>query len=58
MEKRKGFIKHLFSHTNNKVNVNPRSNIKAIVEGLYGKELNLKSYSIVLLFIIGIGIIG
>lgn len=51
VEKRKGFTKDLFD-------VDPRSKIRAIVEGPYGRELQLESYGTVLLFATSIGITG
>jgi len=48
----------LFLYTSNKVDIDPRFNIKAIIKGLYNKELNLKSYNIILLFTISIRIIS
>lgn len=51
VEKRKGFTKDL-------VSVDPRSEMRAIVEGPYGRELHLESYGTVLLFATGIGIAG
>jgi predicted ferric reductase len=56
VEKRKGFTKHLFSHTSS--DVGPRSGMRAIVEGPYGNELDLELYDTVLLFATGIGIAG
>ncbi|KAH8650328.1 hypothetical protein BGZ60DRAFT_389188 [Tricladium varicosporioides] len=51
VEKMKGFTKDL-------VSVDPRSEMRAIVEGPYGRELHLESYGTVLLFATGIGIAG
>jgi predicted ferric reductase len=51
VERRKGFTKDL-------VSVDPRSEMRAIVEGPYGRELHLELYGTVLLFATGIGIAG
>jgi predicted ferric reductase len=51
IEKRKGFTKDL-------VSVDPHSEMRAIVEGPYGRELHLELYGTVLLFATGIGIAG
>ncbi|MAD85156.1 MAG: hypothetical protein CL912_19520 [Deltaproteobacteria bacterium] len=51
VEKRNGFTKDL-------VSVDPRSEMRAIVEGPCGRELHLESYGTVLLFATGIGIAG
>lgn len=56
VEKRKGFTRDLFHHASNDVDL--RSGMRAIVEGPYGKELDLESYDTVLLFATGMGIAG
>jgi NAD(P)H-flavin reductase len=54
VQKRKGFTQDLFRYITN--DVDQRNEMRAIIEGLYKKELDLKSYSIILLFATGIGI--
>ncbi|KAF4625874.1 hypothetical protein G7Y89_g12291 [Cudoniella acicularis] len=56
LEKRKGFTQDLFRHTTN--DVDQRNGIRAIIEGPYRKELDLKSYGTILLFATGIRIAG
>jgi predicted ferric reductase len=56
VQKRKGFTQDLFRHTTN--DVDQRNEMRAIIEGPYGKELDLKSYGTILLFATGIGIAG
>jgi len=56
VEKRKGFTQDLFRHATN--DVDQRNEMRAIIEGPYGKELDLKSYGTILLFATGIGIAG
>jgi predicted ferric reductase len=56
VEKRKGFTRNLFHHATNDIDL--RSGMRAIVEGPYGKELDLESYDTVLLFATGMGIAG
>lgn len=56
VEKRKGFTQDLFHHASN--DIDPRSGMRAIVEGPYGEELDLESYDTVLLFATGMGIAG
>ncbi|RXG41791.1 hypothetical protein VDGE_30543 [Verticillium dahliae] len=52
----RGFTEHVFSIKDNKLNNNFRS--RALIDGPYGKEMNLDSYDNVLLFATGIGIAG
>jgi len=56
VEKRKGFTRDLFNYATNDVDL--RSGMRAIVEGPYGKELDLETYDTVLLFATGMGIAG
>jgi len=56
VEKRKGFTRDLFLHASN--DIDQRSGMRAIVEGPYGKQLDLESYDTVLLFATGMGIAG
>jgi predicted ferric reductase len=56
VQKRKGFTQDLFRHTTN--DADQRNEMRAIIEGPYGKGLDLKSYSTILLFATGIGIAG
>jgi predicted ferric reductase len=56
VQKRRGFTKDLFQHIGNSPgNTFP---MRAVIEGPYGKGLNLDSYGTVLLFATGIGIAG
>jgi predicted ferric reductase len=54
IQKRSGFTGNLCSNANNGHN----SEMRAVIEGPYGKELDLESYGTVLLFATGIGIAG
>ena len=54
IQKRGRFIRNLCLNANNSHNFK----IRAIIKGLYGKELDLKLYGTVLLFAIGIKIVG
>lgn len=56
VEKRKGFTRDLFHYATNDIDL--RSGMRAIVEGPYGKELDLETYDTVLLFATGMGIAG
>ncbi|KAH8653957.1 hypothetical protein BGZ60DRAFT_386823 [Tricladium varicosporioides] len=56
VEKRKGFTQNLFHHATN--DLDQHNEMRAIIEGPYGKELDLKSYDTVILFATGIGIAG
>ncbi|KAL5316324.1 hypothetical protein ACEPPN_015369 [Leptodophora sp. 'Broadleaf-Isolate-01'] len=56
VEKRKGFTQDLFHYATN--DLDQHNGMRAIIEGLYGKELDFKSYDTVLLFATGIGIAG
>jgi predicted ferric reductase len=56
IQRRKGFTNKLLSYANNDLNLG--FEMRALVEGPYGKELNLKSYGTVLLFATDIGIAG
>lgn len=56
VEKRKGFTRDLFHHATN--NIDLRSGMRAVIEGPYGKELDLELYDTVLLFATGMGIAG
>ena len=56
IQKKNGFTKNLFSYANN--DLSQDSEMRALVEGPYGKELNLESYGTVLLFATDIGIAG
>ena len=56
IQKRSGFTGSLFLHANNDLVHN--SEMRAVIEGPYGNELNLESYGTVLLFATGIGIAG
>ena len=56
VQKQRGFTKNLFLHANS--NRSQNYEIRALVKGPYGKELDLKSYGTVLLFATGIGIAG
>lgn len=52
IQKRGRFTRNLYLNTNNGHNFK----IKAVIEGLYKKELDLKLYGTVLLFTIGVKI--
>ena len=54
IQKRRDFTEKLFLHADN--GLDDRSEIRTIIKGLYGKELNLKSYDTVLLFVTDIRI--
>lgn len=54
VQKEKGFTKSIFSHVDN--GLVGSSEMKAVVDGPYGKELNLGLFGTVLLFATGIGI--
>jgi predicted ferric reductase len=56
IEKRKGFTRDLFHYATNDIDL--QSGMRAIVEGPYGKELDLETYDTVLLFATGMGIAG
>ena len=56
VQRRKGFTDHLFLHRGNEFDED--AEMRAIIEGPYGKELDLHSYGTVLLFATGIGIAG
>ncbi|KAI9855644.1 MAG: hypothetical protein M1813_009690 [Trichoglossum hirsutum] len=56
IQKRRGFTKNLLLHANN--DLDRHSEMRAIIEGPYGKEINLESYGTVLLFATDIGIAG
>lgn len=56
VQKRRGFTEKLFLHASN--GLDGRSKMRAVIEGPYGKELDLESYGTVLLFATGIGIAG
>jgi hypothetical protein len=56
VQKRRGFTEKLFLHASN--SLDSRSEMRAVIEGLYSKELNLKLYSTVLLFATGIRTAG
>jgi predicted ferric reductase len=56
VEKRKGFTQDLFHNATN--DLDQYNKMRAVIEGPYGKELDLKSYGTVLLFATGIGIAG
>ena len=56
VQRRKGFTDNLFLHR--ETQFEEGTEMRAIVEGPYGKELNLDSYGTVLLFATGIGIAG
>jgi len=54
VQKRKGFTKNLLMHTTN--GLEPDGERIALIEGPYGRQLDLDSYQVVLLFATGIGI--
>jgi predicted ferric reductase len=56
VQKQRGFTRNLFLHANSDLSQNYE--MRALVKGPYGKELDLKSYGTVLLFATGIGISG
>jgi len=56
IQKRSGFTRSLFLYANNDLVYN--SKIRAVIKGLYRNKLNLELYGTVLLFAIGIGIVG
>lgn len=56
IEKRGGFTRHLQGLARSEREQPPK--MRAIIEGPYGKELDLGSYETVLLFATGIGIAG
>ncbi|EXJ56217.1 uncharacterized protein A1O5_12673 [Cladophialophora psammophila CBS 110553] len=58
IERREGFTKNLFLRANASNDPGPNSEMRVLVEGPYGKSLNLESYATVLLFATGIGIAG
>ncbi|KAH7111757.1 hypothetical protein B0J11DRAFT_542940 [Dendryphion nanum] len=56
VQRQRGFTKNLLFHTGN--GFDGGSEMSAVIEGPYGKELKLDSYGTVLLFATGIGIAG
>jgi NAD(P)H-flavin reductase len=54
VEKRHGFTKHLCSYRS--IELSSSVEMAALIEGPYGRELDLKSYGTVLLFATGIGV--
>ncbi|KAF2458843.1 hypothetical protein BDY21DRAFT_258314, partial [Lineolata rhizophorae] len=54
VQKRRGFTKDLFSYTSD--SLSHEDGRRALIEGPYGKELDLGSYDTVILFATGIGI--
>lgn len=56
IQKQRGFTERLFSHRGSEMDRAP--GLSALIEGPYGRELDLGSYGTVLLFATGIGIAG
>jgi predicted ferric reductase len=56
VQRQTGFTKNLLLHTGN--GFDDGSEMRAVIEGPYGRELELDSYGTVLLFATGIGIAG
>ena len=56
IQKKKNFTEKLFLYVDN--DLNSKSEMRVVIEKLYNKELDLKLYNTVLLFIINIKIIN